>query len=385
MNLAKRIAKLPPYLFAEIDKKIAEKKAQGVDVISLGMGDPVEPTPEPVIDRLCAEAKRPENHRYPSYYGLAEFRQEIARFYQRRFAVELNPETEVLPLIGSKEGIAHVFLSLVDPGESALIPDPGYPVYNTGVILASGTPVFMPLLEENAFNPDFSQLTTDTLTRAKLMFLNYPNNPTTGVARDRLFAEAVELARQHDLAVCHDFAYSEIFFDEYDPPSILQTPGAKEVGVEFHSLSKTYNMTGWRIGWVAGCERVIEALGRVKTNIDSGIFNAIQYAGIQALAGPQDPVAEMRAIYQRRRDLVLDYLEKAGLTAFKPKGTVFVWLKVPEGATSQGFATDVLERAGVVLSPGNAYGPSGEGYVRISLTVKDDRLEEALERILKRL
>lgn len=376
---------MPPYLFAEIDRKIAEKKKQGVDVISLGMGDPVEPTPQNIIDRLCEEAQKAENHRYPSYYGLPGFREEIARWYAKRFGVELNPDTEVLPLIGSKEGIAHIFLSLIDPGETALIPDPAYPVYNTGVILAGGTPTFIPLKEENGFNPDFSQIKEEAFNQAKLMFLNYPNNPTTGIASDTLFEEAIKLAKAHNFVISHDFAYSEIYFDGYIPSSILRVPGAKEVAVEFHSLSKTYNMTGWRCGFLVGNEKVVEALGRVKTNIDSGIFNAIQYAGIEALSGPQDSVEKMRQIYQRRRDLVVDYLEKAGLKTFKPLATVFVWAKVPEGFTSASFATHVLDKVGVVLSPGNAYGPSGEGYFRISLTVKDDRLEEALERILKKL
>lgn len=385
MELAKRIANLPPYLFAEIDRKIAEKKKQGVDVISLGMGDPVEPTPQNIIDRLCEEAQKAENHRYPSYYGLPAFREEIARWYKKRFGVELNSDTEVLPLIGSKEGIAHIFLSLIDPGEMALIPDPAYPVYNTGVILAGGTPAFMPLKEENSFNPDFSQITEEAFNQARLMFLNYPNNPTTGIASDNLFEEAIGLAKEHDFVISHDFAYSEIYFDGYIPSSILQVPGAKEVAVEFHSLSKTYNMTGWRCGFLVGSERIVEALGRVKTNIDSGIFNAIQYAGMEALSGPQDSVEKMREIYQRRRDVVIDYLAKAGLKAFKSLATVFVWVKVPEGFTSGSFATHVLDKVGVVLSPGNAYGPSGEGYFRISLTVKDDRLEEALERILKKL
>lgn len=385
MELAKRIANLPPYLFAEIDKKIAEKRKQGVDVISLGMGDPVEPTPQNIIDCLCQEAQKEENHRYPSYYGLPAFREEIARWYKKRFGVELNPDTEVLPLIGSKEGIAHIFLSLIDPGETALIPDPAYPVYNTGVILAGGTPTFMSLKEENGFNPDFSQIREEALGQAKLMFLNYPNNPTTGIASDDLFEQAIKLAKVHNFVICHDFAYSEIYFDGYVPPSILQLEGAKDIAVEFHSLSKTYNMTGWRCGFLVGCEKVVEALGRVKTNIDSGIFNAIQYAGIEALSGPQDSVRKMRQIYQRRRDLVLNYLKKAGLKAFKPVATVFVWVKVPSGFTSASFATHVLDKVGVVLSPGNAYGPSGEGYFRISLTVKDDRLEEALARILKQL
>ena len=381
MEFAERIENLPPYLFAEIDKKITAKKEQGVDVISLGMGDPVEPTPQHIIDRLCKEANDPATHRYPSYYGMPAFRKEIAVWYKRRFDVDLDPDTEVLPLIGSKEGISHIFLSILDKGDMALIPDPGYPVYQTGVILADGEVNFVPLLERNEFNPDFSMIDPHTLRLAKVMFLNYPNNPTAAVAKPSLFREAVETASTYSFIICHDFAYSEITFDGYGAPSILQTPGAKDVAVEFHSLSKTYNMTGWRCGWVAGNARVIEALGRVKTNIDSGIFNAIQYAGIEALTGSQQCVEEMREVYRVRRNLVVNTLNRIGLATRKPKGTVFVWVKVPDGFKSASFANHILDKAGVVVSPGNAYGPSGEGYIRISLTVKDDRLAEALERI----
>ena len=380
-----RIDKLPPYLFAEIDKKIAAEKAKGVDVISLGIGDPVEPTPAHIVERLVKEARDPRNHQYPSYYGLPEFRQAISRWYKKRFGVDLDPDTEILPLIGSKEGIAHIFTALVDPGAAALIPDPGYPVYRTGALLAGGEAHLMPLVKDNDFNPRFDALEESQLNKAKILFLNYPNNPTAAVAREGLLAEAVAIGRDNDITVCHDFAYSEITFDGYTAPSILETPGAKDTAVEFHSLSKTYNMTGWRCGWVAGSAGIIEALGRVKTNIDSGIFNAIQLAGVTALDGPQDCVEEMRGIYQRRRDIVVDALTKAGYEVSRPKGSVFVWMPVPEGHTSASFATNVLEKAGVVLSPGNAYGPSGEGYVRISLTVKDERLEEALDRINRRL
>jgi len=380
---AKRIENLPPYLFAEIDKKIAQKRAEGVDVISLGIGDPDQPTPRPIIERLCQEAYKPANHRYPSYYGLAELRQSIASWYERRFAVKLDPETEVLPLIGSKEGIAHIFLALLDSGDFSLIPDPGYPVYHMGTILAGGVSHFVPLLAKNNFLPDFSTISEDIARRAKIIFINYPNNPTSAVAELSFFEEVVRFAQQYDLVVSHDNPYSEITFDGYVAPSFLQAAGAKEVGVEFHSLSKTYNMTGWRIGFVVGNSRVIEALGRVKTNIDSGIFNAIQYAGITALDSVQNSVKEICAIYQRRRDLVVEQLNQMGWNLAKPKGSIYVWIPVPANYTSQSFASYVLERTGVVLSPGNAYGPSGEGYVRISLTVDDARLQEALERIRK--
>lgn len=385
MELAKRIQNLPPYLFAELDRKIEEKEAHGVDVISLGMGDPIEPTPQHIIDRLCEAANDPITHRYPSYYGLPQFREEIARWYYKRFKVHLDPHTEVLPLIGSKEGIAHIFLALIDPGEVALIPDPAYPVYSTATILAGGHAELMPLLAENEFNPDFTQIDPKILDRAQLMFLNYPNNPTATIARDTLFEEAVELARKHDFIICHDFAYSEITFDDYVATSIFETPGAKDVAVEFHSLSKTYNMTGWRVGWVSGNAKVVEALGRVKTNIDSGIFNAVQHAGIEALTGSQDSVERMGRIYRRRRDLVVDTLTEAGFSVNRPLGTIYVWVPVPKGFTSASFTNHVLDKVGVVLSPGNAYGPSGEGYFRISLTVNDDRLKEALERIKKQL
>lgn len=381
MAFAKRIDRLPPYLFAEIDKKIAAAKAKGVDVISLGIGDPVEPTPDHIVRALCEAASVQKNQQYPSYYGLPEFRQAIARYYKRGYNVDLDPESEILPLIGSKEGIAHIYTALVDPDDIVIVPDPGYPVYRTGALLAGGDVHEMPLLEANAFNPKMDEMDQSLLSQAKALFLNYPNNPTAAIAGDGLLTGAVAAGKENDVVICHDFAYSEITYDGYKAPSILQIEGAKDTAVEFNSLSKTYNMTGWRCGWVAGSAAVVEALGRVKTNIDSGIFNAVQLAGVAALDGPQDCVSDMRRIYQRRRDLVVDALAAAGLKVAKPKGSVFVWLPVPEGYTSASFATEILDKAGVVLSPGNAYGSSGEGYVRISLTVKDDRLEEALDRI----
>ncbi len=381
MKLARRIDNLPPYLFAEIDKRVDEKRAQGVDVISLGIGDPVEPTPQNIINKLCEQANNPANHRYPSYFGMPAFRQSIAKWYKKRFDVDLDPDTEVLPLIGSKEGIAHLNFAVLDPGDTTLIADPGYPAYNTSTILAGVNPVHTPLLEENDFLPDLDSIDENTAKDAKMIVLNYPNNPTSAIATDDFFKDLVSWADKNQVIVAHDNPYSEITFDGYVAPSFLQFPGAKDVGIEFHSLSKTYNMTGWRIGWACGNAKVIEALGRVKTNIDSGIFNAIQYAGIEALEGPQDIINEMCDIYTRRRDMVMEALDKIGLRAHKPKATIYIWAKVPDGYTSASFATHVLDSAGVIVAPGNAYGPSGEGFIRICLSVKDDRLAEALERI----
>lgn len=385
MKQAERIANLPPYLFAEIDKKVAQKKAAGLDVISLGIGDPVEPTPNHIVESLCVEAHNPENHRYPSYFGMPAFRKAASNFCKDRFGQTIDPDKEILPLIGSKEGIAHVFLAFIDPGDVALIPDPGYPVYNVGTLLAGGVPHFMPLKKENGFLPDLKAIGEDVARRAKLMFLNYPNNPTSAIASKTFFAEAIEFAKKYDILICHDNAYSEIAFDGYVPPSFLELEEAKEVSIEFHSLSKTYNMTGWRIGFAAGNEYAIEALGRVKTNVDSGIFNAIQYAGIAALSGSQEPVKEMCQIYQRRRDIVADALEGLGLSFLPPKASIYFWVEVPKGFTSAGFATHILDETGVVVSPGSAYGKFGEGYFRITLSVKDDRLIEALDRIKKAL
>ncbi len=380
---ADRIRQLSPYLFAQIDKMIEEKKAQGIDVISLGIGDPVEPTPPHVIERLKIEVEKPENHRYPSYYGLGEFRQAIAEWYKKRFNVSLDPESEVLPLIGSKEGIAHLSWAMINPEDISIVPDPAYPVYAIGTQLAGGNPYFCPLLQKNDFLLDLEEVEEKVLVEAKLLFLNYPNNPTTAVASLDYFQKIIEVAQNYGIIVCHDNAYSEITFDGYVAPSILQVDGAKECCVEFHSLSKTYNMTGWRVGFLVGNHKVVEALSRIKTNIDSGIFNPIQYAAIEALNGSQDCVQEMRNTYLKRRNLVISALEKIGLSYFFPKATIYVWVEVPKGETSASFTQLLLDKANVVVSPGNAYGKHGEGYVRISLTVPDDRLEEALERIEK--
>ncbi len=383
MGFAKRIENLPPYLFAEIDKKIKEKRKEGVDVISLGIGDPDQPTPKNIVEKMCKQVRNPENHRYPSYYGHPEFRRTIKQWYEKRFGVELDPDTEVLPLIGSKEGLAHICFAIVDPGDTVLVPDPGYPVYNTGTILAGGNRCLMPLKVENNFLPDLDGIDLRMAKAAKMMFISYPNNPTAATADLAFFERIVKFASEYEIIVCHDNPYSEITFEGYKAPSFLQVEGSKEVGVEFHSLSKTYNMTGWRVGFAVGSAEVIEALGRVKTNIDSGIFNAIQLAGIEALSGPQESVTRMCQIYQKRRDLVIDALNRMGWNLPKTRASIYIWVPVPEQFTSASFATYMLNEAGVVLSPGNAYGPSGEGYVRISLTIDDKKLIEALRRIEK--
>jgi len=381
MKLAKRMENLPPYLFVEISKKIAEKKAKGENVISFGIGDPDIPTPPHIIARLCQAAQDPANHRYPESEGLSELRQAIAKWYKNRFDVSFDANLEILPLIGSKEGLAHIALCFIDPEDVALVPDPGYPVYSVSTILAGGSPHYMPLTEKNNFLPDLKAVPFYVLKKAKLLWLNYPNNPTGAVADLDFFSRVVQFARQHDLAVCHDGPYSEVAFDDYQSVSFMQAEGAKEVGVEFHSLSKSYNMTGWRIGMAVGNAEMITALKTVKSNLDSGIPQAIQYAAIEALTGPQDCIPEHNAIYQRRRDLVIEVLNSIGLEAKLPKASLYVWAKVPEGYTSIEFANDLLERVGVVVTPGTGYGKNGEGYVRLSLTIPDAGLVKGLSRL----
>ena len=381
MNFADRIEKLPPYLFAQISKKVAAKKAEGIDVISFGIGDPDLPTPPHILRALEEAAADPANHRYPETEGLPEFRSAVARWYERRFGVSLDPQKEVLSLIGSKEGIAHVALCFIDPGDVALVPDPSYPVYEIGTMFAGGTTHRMPLLEENGFLPDFDAVPSHVADRATVLWLNYPNNPTGAVADMAFFERAVAFAKRHDLAILHDGPYSEVAYDGYRPISLLQAPGAMDVGVEFHSLSKSYNMTGWRIGMAVGNPQIIDALMRVKSNIDSGVAQAVQHMAIAALNGPQECVAEHNAIYQRRRDKVIDALRNLGLQVMPPKASLYVWAKVPDGMTSAGFAERLLDEAAVIVTPGNGYGPHGEGYVRISLTLADDRLDEGLRRI----
>jgi len=381
MELAHRIDKLPPYLFVEISRKIAEKRAQGVDVISFGIGDPDIPTPSHIIDALVEAARDPASHRYPETEGLPEFRRAVADWYERRFGLSFDPHREVLSLIGSKDGIGHVALCFIDPGDVALVPDPAYPVYAVGTLFAGGEPYYLPLREENGFLPDLDAVPADVARRAKLLWLNYPNNPTGAVAGLDFFERAVAFARRHDLAVCHDGPYSEVAFDGYRPVSFLQAPGAREVGVEFHSLSKTYNMTGWRIGMAVGNAAMIDALMRVKSNLDSGVPLAIQRMAIAALEGPQDCIDEHNAVYQRRRDRLVEALRAMGLAVQPPRASLYVWARVPEGDTSMEFATRLLDDVGVVVTPGVGYGAAGEGYVRLSLTIPDDRLEEGLRRL----
>lgn len=383
MRTAQRIEALPPYLFAEIDRKVAEAKARGADIISFGVGDPDLPTPEHIVEALADAARDPATHRYPSYTGMPEFRSAIARYYERRFGVTLDPDTQIQPLVGSKEGIFHLPVAFIDPGDVALIPDPGYPVYETGTILAHGEPVLMPLLADNAFLPDLDAIDAERRERARVMWLNYPGNPTSATAEPNFFADAVAFCAANDILLAHDAAYTDITYDGYVAPSVLQTDGAMEHAVEFGSLSKTYNMTGWRIGWVAGAPVAIEAIKRLKTNIDSGIFDAVQRAGIAALDGPQDGLAHAIETYARRRDLLCDGLASIGLKVEPPRGAIYVWCPVPEGQTSESFTTLLLDSADIVVAPGTGYGPSGQGYIRFSLTLADDRLQEGVERLRK--
>ncbi len=381
MKLAKRIENLPPYLFVEITKKIAEKRARGENVISFAIGDPDIPTPQNIIQRLCQAAQDPANHRYPESDGLPQLRQAISSWYERRFGLSFDPDKEVLPLIGAKEGIGHIALCFIDPGDLALVTDPGYPVYSIGTMFAGGVCHFLPLIEEKDFLPDLDQVPGEVAQRAKLLWINYPNNPTAAVADLDFFERVVAFAKRYDLVICHDAPYTEVAFDGYRPPSFLQAPSARDVGVEFHSLSKSYNMAGWRIGMVVGNEGIVDALMRVKSNLDSGIPQAIQHAAIEALLGDQDCIAEHNAIYQRRRDLVIKTLAKIGLRTKPPRASLYVWARIPEGYTSLDFCTKLLDETSVVVTPGSGYGKNGEGYIRLSLTTPDDRLEEGLSRM----
>jgi len=381
MKVASRIEKLKPYLFVEINKKIAEKKAKGEDIISFAIGDPDVPTPSHILDRLCKEAQDPVNHRYPESEGLPELSRAIADWYQRRFDVSLDAESEVLPLIGSKEGIGHIAFCLIDPGDTALVPDPAYPVYSIGTELAGGKPYYMPLKEQNGFLPDFRGIGDYVLEKTKLLWINYPNNPTGAVADLDFFNRVVDFARQHDIVVCHDNPYSDVAYDGYKPVSLMQVEGAKDIGVEFHSLSKSYNMTGWRIGMVVGNAKIVDALRTLKSNLDSGIPQAIQYMAIEALNGPQDCISEHNDIYQRRRDLIVEVLANIGLEVTMPKASLYIWAKVPEGYNSVDFTADLLDQVGVAVTPGVGYGRSGEGYVRLSLTITDAALVKGLSRL----
>jgi LL-diaminopimelate aminotransferase len=384
-RLSRRVESLPPYLFAEIERKVAARRAAGVDIISLGIGDPDTPTPPHIVEALQRAAAEPVNHKYPSNRGTADFREAVAGYYQRRFGVPLDIAGEIVPLLGAKEGVAHICAALLDPGDVCLAADPGYPVYATGPLLADGEAVPLPLVPELGFTPDFDAIDPAVLERARMMFLCYPNNPTGAVVELDFFDRVVDFARRHDIIVVHDNAYADITFDGYVAPSFLQVEGAKDVGVELFSLSKSYNMTGWRVGAIVGDPEVVDAYWRLKTNIDSGMFGAQQAAGVAALSGPQDGVRQLCDTYARRRDLLIAALRRIGLHAEPPKGTIYLWVPVPEGHTSGSFADLVLSQADVIVSPGAAYGPSGEGYVRLSLTVPDDRLEEAVRRIEERV
>ena len=378
---ADRINSLPPYLFAAIDKAKAETIKKGVDVINLGIGDPDMPTPPHIVEAMKKSLDNSDRHRYPSYEGMPSFRNAAAQWYKRVMNVTLNPEDEVLTLIGSKEGIAHIPLAFLNPGDVSLVPDPGYPVYNIGSILASAKPFKMPLLAENEFLPDLDAIPKDIAKKAKLMFLNYPNNPTSAIASLKFFEEVVDYAHENDIIVVHDDAYSEMTFDGYKAPSFLNVKGAKDIGIEMHSLSKTYNMTGWRLGFAVGNRDILAGLGKVKSNVDSGAFESVQEAGIAALTGPQDCVRAMNKIYTKRRDALLTGLSELGLDVKPPKATFYVWAHV-DGKASD-FSTMLLEKAGIVATPGNGFGEYGEGYVRFALTQSVERINEAVERMRK--
>lgn len=382
---AERLQLIPPYLFKEIDAKKEQVRARGVDIIDLGVGDPDLPTPRFIVEKMMDAVQDPSTHRYPLYSGMNDFREAVARWYQRRFGVELDPETEVLTLIGCKEGIAHLPLGVNNPEDVNLMTTPAYPVYRMGTLFAGANPFFVPLLRENNFLPDLGSSTISPLEArdAKLFYFNYPNNPTAAVADLDFFQRMLDFCREYEVVPVHDASYTELAFDGYRPPSFLELPGAKDIAIEFHSLSKTYNMTGWRLGMVVGNREVIAALGKIKSNIDSGAFNAIQLAGIAALDSDQSCVAENCRIYQERRDVLVGGLKKLGYEVDAPKATFYVWLPTPKGFDSMGFTTHLLERAGIVTVPGMGFGEPGEGYVRLALTVAKDRLEEALARVSK--
>jgi LL-diaminopimelate aminotransferase len=385
IRAARRLGRIKPYPFAELERRIERKREQGIDVISLGIGDPDAGTPINVVEALVESVRDPANTKYPSNRGRREFREAVCAFYERRFGVSLDPETEVIPALGGKECVYHLNFAFLDQADVALASDPGYPVYTGGPLLAGAEPVLLPLLAERGFTPDLDTIASDELERARLMFINYPNNPTGAVVPEGFFDDVVRFAREHDLLVVHDNAYSEITFDGYVAPSFLATEGAMEVGVEVFSLSKSWNMTGWRCGALVGNADAVSHYWRLKTNVDSGMFEAIQLAGAEALSGPDHHMDVLRDTYRRRRDLVLEALAEIGIAIEPPKGTIYVWAPVPEGHDSASFAEEVLERAAVIISPGSSYGPSGEGYFRISLTIDDERLSEALQRMRESL
>lgn len=378
---AKRVKDLPPYLFATIDKMKETAVARGVDLIDLSIGDPDTPTPKHIVERMRKAVKNPAHHQYPSYMGMLSFRQAVADWYKKRFTVNLNPQTEVLSLIGSKEGIGHMPLAFIDPGDYVLVSSPGYPVYPAATILAGGNSYEMPLLEKNNYLPDLKKIPKTVLKKAKLMFINYPNNPTAACADIPFYKDVVNFAARHNIIICHDAAYSEMYYDNEKPLSFLQAPGAKHVGIEFHSLSKTYNMTGWRIGFAVGNKDAIAGLGKIKTNLDSGIFQAIQEAGIEALKTKDYELKKIRIMYQERRDVLYHGLKKLGLELDKPKASFYLWVKCPKGISSMDFTALLLNKGGILTTPGNGFGAPGEGYVRFALTVPVKRINEAVQRI----
>jgi LL-diaminopimelate aminotransferase len=381
VRFARRLDQVPPYLFAELERKIEAKSREGIDVISLGIGDPDLPTPRTIVEAAAEAMRDPFTHQYPTNHGTEEFRQTVAGYYRDRFGVELDPGSEVVPALGGKEAVGHIAMALLDPGDLALSPEPGYPPYTSGPVFSGADIQYLPLTEENRFFPDLEGIAEDVAARANLLYLDYPNNPTGAVVPEGAFEQAVEFARRHDLVVVHDNAYSEVTFDGYVAPSFLETPGAKEVGVEIFSLSKGWNMTGWRAAWVAGNAEVVERFRQLKSNLDSGLFEAIQRAAVVALTEERGFPRQMSEVYARRRDLLVEALAGIGLDVEPPLATPYFWVRVPEGHTSESFATLVLEEANVVVSPGTGYGESGEGFVRLSLTVPDERLEEAVRRI----
>ena len=381
MQLADRVEKVPPYLFVEISRKIAAKKAQGIKVISFGIGDPDLATPSSVIDELRNTSLDTPNHRYPETDGLPEFRQAVADWYKKRFKVTLHPDNEILPLIGAKEGIGHASLCFINPGDIALVPDPGYPVYSVGTWFAGGECHWMNLKESEDWLPNLSDIPSNVAKKAKVMWLNYPNNPTGAIVTKEYFKEVIDFAKSYDIAVMHDACYTEVAYDNYKPISFLEVEGAKDVGLEFHSLSKSYNMTGWRIGMAAGNQEMIDALMVIKSNLDSGIPNAVQYMGIEALKATDKEIEARNQIYQSRRDRVVSTLNDIGLKAKSPLASLYVWVKVPDGYSSAEFAELLLEERNVVVTAGNGYGPSGEGYIRLSLTISEEDLEEGIDRL----
>lgn len=383
VELASRVKSLPPYLFATIDKMKQEARAKGVDLIDCSIGDPDIPTPKHIVDSMKAAVENPEHHRYPSYEGMLSFRKAVAAWYKSRFNAELDAGSEVLSLIGSKEGIGHIPLAFVNPGDVVLVPSPGYPVYPVGTLFAGGESHIMPLVEKNNFLPDLKAIPEDVLKRAKLMYINYPNNPTSACAPRSFYEEVIEFASKYNIIVCHDAAYSEIYYDNEKPISFMELDGAKEVGIEMHSLSKTYNMTGWRIGFAVGNKEVIAGLGKIKSNLDSGVFQAVQEASITAIETDDKILAGIRDIYQERRDVLYAGLKTLGLDVIKPKATFYLWTKVPKGYDSSSFVAHLLNNAGVLGTPGNGFGAPGEGYIRFALTVSSARMKEAVERIGK--